>query len=596
MAGSVNNNQLDINGSDLTLADGLDNYGALTVETNSSGQLAHLYINGALTNFAPNGRIDVFRGSLLQAGSIENDAKLYFLSVGSQDTASQIITSAFDNSGMLYMEAWDAVTVNGGSMTNSGGVFVAGNNSLSVVYNATPGFQLINGVSLPRTPTWVPGTYTQTAGGTVLIGTLTGNVALNGGSFFDATTGRLGNLTFGGAANFQFQGDYSGEIDGFGLGDVIIVGNAPYSAGESLVFQSNSGAASVYAVQDANHRTLETITLGAGTSTAGVLFSDDGVGYTVLSFSSPAALGHNFSGGLKAGGLVQDSSGQVTDWTISGVAYLQSQTQSVAGFAPDSGWSVAGSGDFNGDGVTDVLLRNDQSGISAYGVWILRNGSYSSFSALGGFGDSSGWSVLGTGDFNGDHASDVLLSSTVNGVTQLYDWQVVNGAVTGLQALGMGFAVNSGWTVLGTGDFNGDGTSDVLLMNSQSRQVGVWTVSNGAAASYTPLGIANSEWSFGGIGDFNGDGRSDIIWRTSAELNIWNSQAGLSVQTVVLGNNAPFDWNSNSQLSIGDFNGDGTSDLLWSGDSQHFWFMRTDDFFMSSRAPSLGGGTLLTNS
>ena len=39
----------------------------------------------------------------------------------------------------------------------------------------------------------------------------------------------------------------------------------------------------------------------------------------------------------------------------------------------------------------------------------------------------------------------------------------------------------SGWNVVGTGDFNGDGTSDILLQNGGS--VTDWLINNGSLSS-----------------------------------------------------------------------------------------------------------------
>ena len=67
--------------------------------------------------------------------------------------------------------------------------------------------------------------------------------------------------------------------------------------------------------------------------------------------------------------------------------------------------------------------------------------------------------------------------------------------------------------------------------------------------------------------DFNGDGTSDLLWRNSDGTDsIWqmknNVPAGVSLQTV------PTSW---SVAGTGDFNGDGKSDILWrntDGDGQ----------------------------
>ena len=78
-----------------------------------------------------------------------------------------------------------------------------------------------------------------------------------------------------------------------------------------------------------------------------------------------------------------------------------------------------------------------------------------------------------------------------------------------------------------TNDFNGDGKSDILWRNTGGALVD-WTMNGsqitaGQALTYqgNPVGL-DSSWTVAGIGDFNGDGKSDILWRdTDGALVDW---------------------------------------------------------------------------
>ena len=90
------------------------------------------------------------------------------------------------------------------------------------------------------------------------------------------------------------------------------------------------------------------------------------------------------------------------------------------------------------------------------------NGTRWSRAPVGGNPGPS-WHAIGTGDFNGDGKSDILWQNT-NGAVAI--WQM-NGA----KVIGGGLVGNPGpsWHVIGGGDFNGDGNSDILCQNTSGR-------------------------------------------------------------------------------------------------------------------------------
>ena len=67
------------------------------------------------------------------------------------------------------------------------------------------------------------------------------------------------------------------------------------------------------------------------------------------------------------------------------------------------------------------------------------------------------------------------------------------------------------WQIQGTGDFNGDGKSDILWRNTTSGEVDIWAHERHHTRFGRRSRNASQHWQIKGTGDFNGDGKSDIL-------------------------------------------------------------------------------------
>jgi hypothetical protein len=80
----------------------------------------------------------------------------------------------------------------------------------------------------------------------------------------------------------------------------------------------------------------------------------------------------------------------------------------------------------------------------------------------------------------------------------------------------------STWFVAGTGDFNGDGNSDIFWEDS-SGDLAIWEMNGTTVLNPNTSGVGNlsTAWSVAETGDFDGNGKSDILWRdTSGDIAI----------------------------------------------------------------------------
>ena len=86
----------------------------------------------------------------------------------------------------------------------------------------------------------------------------------------------------------------------------------------------------------------------------------------------------------------------------------------------------------------------------------------------------------------------------------------------------------SGWQPAASGDFNGDGTSDVLWYNPSNGNVDIWKIANGQWAGSVDVGLHPLGWQPAGSGDFNNDGTDDVLWYnpSTGNVDIWKLSNG----------------------------------------------------------------------
>lgn len=255
------------------------------------------------------------------------------------------------------------------------------------------------------------------------------------------------------------------------------------------------------------------------------------------------AVANDFNGDGMSDILTKNnSSGSVAMIEMNGTQVL-----SQAAIGGGGGWSVTATGDFNGDGKSGILWQN--SGNGAVLMYEMNGTQVIGQTVIGGGG---GWSVVATGDFNGDGKTDVAWQNS-NGSTLSYE---MNGTqVIGIGSIGGG----AGWSVAGTGDFNGDGKTDILWKNNASGGVVMDEINGTAIVGQAPIG-GGGGWSVVATGDFNGDGKSDILWQNSGTgpVLMYEMNGTQMIGQAVVGGGGGW-----SVVATGDFNSDGKSDIVW---------------------------------
>jgi hypothetical protein len=226
-----------------------------------------------------------------------------------------------------------------------------------------------------------------------------------------------------------------------------------------------------------------------------------------------------------------------------------------------AGLTVIG-GDFNGDGRDDLFTYSKSTGQWTKQLtdpaWV--------------FQPSSGaWSPdweLYPGDFNGDGITDILVYNKNPSSARAGEWQRVLNAPNGGFAAYIQGTIRNWWTewTVSTGDFDGDGKTDVLLYGTDGRWYKVFFPTSSGPERYT-----NGQWSLGWttrVGDFNGDRKDDVF--------VYNQTSGYWYVCISTGDSweyySTMRWAGGFVPTVTDINRDGLADLIVYNPSDGRWF------------------------
>jgi hypothetical protein len=243
-----------------------------------------------------------------------------------------------------------------------------------------------------------------------------------------------------------------------------------------------------------------------------------------------------------------------------GTVAVLPQGYDVGGFA----WQPPLVADFNGDGLMDVVSSDDEFNLvylQGYGDGTFRGAP--TYVLPNSFNQDTFTYSVATGDFNGDGIADVVVGQADNaGSTGV---AVYLGKGDGTFFPGVTYGASTEDTNVAVADFNGDGILDIASIDRSSQEIDIF-LGNGdgtfnVAGSYACDTQEAPEPTELVLGDFNKDGKMDI-----AVTNFNTSDVG-----ILLGNGdgtfaAPVTYPVGEgyrpeAIAAGDLNGDGFLDL-----------------------------------
>jgi len=440
----------------------------------------------------------------------------------------------------------------------------------------------------------------------VLLGTGTGSfgTATNFSVGINPRSVTVGDFNGDGKSDLAVANRYGNNVSvllgtgtgSFGTATNFTVGSYPWSV---TVGDFNGDGKSDLAVANIVSSNVSVL-LGTGTGSFGAATN-----FTVGSSPYSVAVG-DFNGDGKSDLATANFNSNVSVLLGTGTGSFGAATNFTVGTAPRS----VTVGDFNGDGKSDLAVANANSS----NVSVLLGTGTGSFGAATNFTVGNGPISVRVGDFNGDGKSDLattngsgynvsVILNTTPKITIAPGTNPVEGGTVGTFIISLDTPAPTGGTVV---NFNTTGSTATILAdysltagtNITAVTANTFTIAAGAttatlnvvalsdavndpnetvkvnltsggdyilgynpSASFTPptnFAAGSSPISVT-VGDFNGDGKSDLAVANRGSNNV---SVLLGTGTGSFGAATNFSvGNAPSSVTVGDFNGDGKSDL-----------------------------------
>ncbi|MFO1501048.1 MAG: FG-GAP-like repeat-containing protein [Verrucomicrobiota bacterium] len=210
------------------------------------------------------------------------------------------------------------------------------------------------------------------------------------------------------------------------------------------------------------------------------------------------------------------ATGQTAIWLMNGTTLVAANSfpinkENNRCATVDSSWEVVGVADFDGDGYSDIVWRQPTSNTTA--VWYLDlGGTNTTRNSVIPYHEGGGdWKLRAVGDFNQDGLGDLVWQNDIS--RQIAIWHMRNTNRLDGPVL-TDYPAGSGWIIAGAGSFNPVGHTDLFWRNTTATtQNMIWWMHDTVHVGTFPCGNLPSNWEVGGIA-----GYSNVMALTAAAL------------------------------------------------------------------------------
>jgi hypothetical protein len=219
-------------------------------------------------------------------------------------------------------------------------------------------------------------------------------------------------------------------------------------------------------------------------------------------------------GDLRSGVLArQASTGDLWFYPWSGAAFLARVRIGIGWGGVDR---IVGVDDVTGDQHPDIVARDASNG----SLWLYAGDAKGGLRAGGWIGDGRAVNLMaGPGDLDGDGNAD-LVTTTSDGTLWLYPGNGNGGLLAPRQ---LDADVSDIDTLVPIGDLDADGHADLVGREAMTGNLWLYPGDGGGgfgARRAVGFGWSAMDWPMG-TGDFNGDGTPDLVAREAQTMRLW---------------------------------------------------------------------------